>query len=1547
MYAGEIRVNITDWFFFKKNAVLKNVAVDNAIIKFQRTDSVWSQQFLFDYFAPSSTKKSSGGGIQFSLNKLIMNNVTFKKTDGWVGKDMVIYAGTLKLDADGLKFSGPQYKIKDLLVDQPVVVLKNYTGKRPRDTTAVTIPVDPDLPPAMEVWNTGNMLLQVDNLKINNGTFINDKETQRGTFSYFDGQHILFTAINADIKNAQLGGDSVIASLRLSAKERSGVEVKHLISDVKMTPQGMYFNKLDLLTNRSQIRDYFSMSYNGMWDMSDFVHKVKISGNMNGTSVNSDDIAFFAPALSSWKKTISLKGRLKGTVADWTGRDLDIAAGNNTLLNGDITMTGLPDIRQTFIDFKANNFSTTYDDAVTIVPAIRNVKKVDLQKIRYVNFKGSFTGFVQDFVTFGTISTNLGTLTTDLNMKLPARQDPVYSGNIATDNFMLGEFLDDKDLGAISLTGTVKGKGFTDKSLNTMLDGTIRFADYKNYRYNNITVNGKLDKKLFEGFSSIRDENLHLDLKGIIDFNGPSPRFDLMADVEHANFNKLHFTEDTVLFKGKLNFNFTSKTIDDFLGTARITDGELIRNGFKLPFDSLIVQSSLNAGQRELSVHSNEIDATVSGHFSLTEFPGAATYLLNRYYPAYVSAPKKMPGKQSFHFDVLTYNVDDYIRMIHPKLSGFNNSHFVGDIDLEENKLDLVADVPEFKFRGYNFSKTIINATGRDHDLSLNGITYNIGLNDSLNIPFARFSINARNDSSLVSIFSGANQAVDTANLNALVLTYQDGVKIEFDPSTFTINGKLWSIDESGELSFRRNIPVAGKLLLREGDQQILLKTQPSANGDWNDFIVDLTAVNLGDISPLVMPHNRMEGLLSGNILIENPMSKDKMSISSKNLHTQFFRLDNDSLGEVLATAEYKSTTKELKLKGETANKEEYLGFDGSVYIGDPEKTAANLIALKARNFPLKVLERFLGNLFTDIRGSITGDINLAGDFKHISVYGKGSLKKAGLKVNFTQCFYWIKDTEINMKPTELDLTGIVLTDSVTKNPIYLTGGIQHEAFRNMFYDLYISTRKPNTLVSLDKNGVDANNKAVLLLNTTQRDNSQFFGRVKGTGSLSLTGPQSDMFMKIDAIASVTDSSNITIPSSRSRESGLADFLVERKYGREMTESDFVKNDTRITYDVDVTANPHVNVKVVMDELTGDEINGRGSGTLNIRSGTTDPLYLNGRFDILEGSYLFTFQSFFKKPFEIRKNAENYIEWNGDPFDANIKFEASYRAERVSFDQLATTLKKVSTGASSARGDVYVIAKLTNKLFSPDIKFSLDFPSTSVAVTDPELALIFKQIQNNPNEVNRQATYLIVFNSFAPSELGGDLNGKSGLLNINTISGIILNVLNDQLNKILGNLFKNEKYNFTLNTSLYTRSLVDQNSNTALNLGSNVNFSVGRSFFDNRFIISAGGGFDAPLQQQTTQQGIQFLKDVTLEWLINPSGSIRVSFFYKENADYLTTISSTGPGKAKRIGGNLSYRKDFDRLGDIFRKKQKPPPPVKTETPANVPPSTQTDPKKD
>ena len=1449
IYAGDLNVKITDWFFLKKSAELKYIGLTDAVVKFQRRDSVWSQQFLFDYFSSSSSDTSKkSGGLKIDIKELDLRNVSFLQKDEWVGQDMQLHLGGMKLKADKIDLAAKKADITSIVIDDPLFSIRGYDGRRPaRKDTANPVTALAKAATGLQ-WNKAGWDLTTKELKIRNGHFTDDRETERAAYSFFDGQHIDFQSIYGTFKNLQWDKDTIRTDLQLSTKERSGIEVKSMTASLKWTPKEMDFRKLDLQTNNSRIRDHFRMSYDDFSDMDDFLHAVTLQGNFDNADIDSDDIGYFAPELRTWKKKISLSGYVSGPIDALTGRNIRAAAGNSTFLNGDISMTGLPDINQTFIDFKANDFRTTYADAVAIVPAMRSVTSPDLRSISYLTFKGSFTGFIRDFVTFGTIETNLGTVTSDLNMKLPAKQEPVYSGTIATENFNLGKFLGEKDLGQISMKGIVKGRGFKATERNATVDGTIRYADYQQYRYHNITLKGKLDKKLFDGIASIDDPNLDFTLNGVIDYNQKVPRFDLLADLRYAQLKSLHITKDDIRAKGKFNLDFISNDIDNFLGKARVTEAEITRNGQPLPFDSLVIDSYIENGQKTFNFASNEFRGSVIGDFSIRDLPATFTYFLSKYYPAYIQPPARLPKNQSISFDITTLWVEDYLQLIDTSMSGLNNSHFYGKLDLGQNELDLHADVPQFKYKQYNFDDVGIAATGNRDSISLTGVAKNIRINDSLNVPLTTFHVMARNDSSRISIQTGANQKVEKADINALVMTYDDGVKIDFDPSTFTVNGKTWSIDNSGELVLRTNSPASGQLLLRESNQEIRLQTVPG-KGDWNDLLVELNNVNLGDFSPYFLPRNRLEGTSTGMITIEDPVHKFN---AKADLKANGIVLDNDSLGSFSGHIDYDNATGALTGKGTNLDTAHRVAFNLALNVKDKEKAKDNHISISTYRYPVKILERFLSELFSDLQGYVTGPIDLNGPMDHISVTGKAKLEDAGLKVNFTQCFYKILDTDVSLTPTEIDLDGIVLRDTATGNPIYLNGSIMHQSFRNMFFDLGVSTRKKGTTG-------DQNNKPVLLLNTSLKDNSAFYGKAFGTGSFSLTGKESDLFMQISAIASKKDSSYITIPSTNSRVTAGADFLVERKFGREMSDSGLGKNNSIITYDVDVTANNFVNVKVVLDPLTGDEIKGRGEGTLNIHSGTSEPLAIRGRYDIQDGNYLFTFQSYIKKPFVLRKGADNYIEWNGDPYKAKINFDAVYTAENVSFAPLANVIGDQSV--ASYRENVYIVANMYNELFDPKFKFKLEFPANSKATTDPSVSLTISQLEKNDNDINRQVTFLIVFNSFAPPE-NTTYTGIGSTLNefASSISGILFEQVNNLLNKSLASIFKSNNIRINLSGSLYNRNLLDQATSNKFTFNqSQVGVNVPISMLQDRIVVNVGYTFDVPLQT-AIQQSVAILR---------------------------------------------------------------------------------------
>ena len=1516
--AGEITVNITDWFFLKKNIELTYIGLKDAYINLQRNDAVWRHQFLLDYFTtPGSTKRKKENAISIAFKEINLQNIRVKQRDGWLGQDMSISLASLITDTRNVNFDKKIIDVNTLSINKPYFALRNYKGAQPLDTSEIAPPIV--IADSLELdWNANKWSIRADKVSLRDGTFKNDNDARPIDHTAFDGMHIEFAKIYADFTNVLWRMDTITTELNLSTRERSGFEVKHLMAHAKFTPKEMTFKNLDIRTNNSYIRNYFSMKFPSFEAMSNFIDEVKMEGNFYNTDISSDDIAFFAPALTTWKKQITLNGKITGPVSALIGRSLQIQAGPNTSFTGNANLNGLPDIDNTFMDIEAAPLKTTYKDAIAFAPALKKITNPDLAQLQYIHFTGNFAGFIKDFVTSGTIQTALGNVVADVNMKIPSTRSPIYSGTVTTNNFNIGRLIKEPKLGYVSLQAKLKGAGFDPQKDNIAIESNIRYIDFNKYRYQNIHANGEVSKNVFDGTVKINDPNAAFTLNGLINYSREVPKFDFLADIKTIHFKALNLTDDDLSFTGKINANFTGKNIDGFLGSATISEAMIRNNQQSLPIDSLSLTSAIIDGQKHLNAYSNEFTAGLAGNFNISELPNSFKAFLSRYYPSYIKAPLTAPRNQVFTFDIKTHYIEEYVHLIDSSLNGFNNSHITGSINTITNDLNVDAIVPFFKYRQYGFTDVGIKATGNYETLALSGNTSNITIGDSLNIPFATFDIVAQNDISNVKVYSGGNSTIDRANLNAIVRTYNDGVNITFEPSGFTINGKMWTIENKGELEFRKNSPAHGQLVLREGQQEIVIRTLPSDVGNWNDIFIHLKNLNLGDISPYILPKNRLEGEATATVILENP--GNKMRITSNNFIGRSIRFDNDSLGDVSASFVFDMFTQELTVKGKTLNpRNKDLAFDIHLYLKDAESQQKNIIALNANSFDLKYLNRFLDLLFSDITGEVTGRFDVKGPLDALYVVGKGRLQNAGLKINFTQCYYAIENREIELTEKEINLNGIVLRDTVTNHPIYLRGSILHEAFDNMFFDVTVSTRKPGT--------TDAgNNKPVQVLRTTYKDNRLFYGDVKGTGSFVLIGPANNTYMKIDAIASDENEGSFTIASADSRAGKMPEWLVERKFGTEMADSLYKSTtENNMTYELDITANPKVKMKFVMDDLTGDEITGRGYGTLNIKAGTREPLSIRGRYDIEEGTYNFTFQSFFKKPFEIIKGTENFISWNGSPTDATINFNAMYRAERVSFSPLAAA-SDIDASYANTRENVFVTARLSGNLFKPDFKFGIELDPNSRYNNDFNVSNALQQIQRRQEEVTRQVTYLIVFNSFAPPETGvasaagefGSAVNELGYSTISSLSGIFFNEINKKLNNELAKLL-GSKVSVVFSGSVYNRNILS--SNTGFNINqANVSGALRVPLFNNRFVISLGSSMEVPLQN-SLQQTVQFLPDVTAEWMLNQSGTIRLNLFYRENLDFLTT--STGAAKLKRAGGGISFKKEFDNLREVFTNVKK------------------------
>lgn len=1491
LYAGLLETRVSNWFFLRRHNQLGPIHLQDALIQIQRDDSTWQHEQLLGQFTGYSSGSGGGNNASLNLRGLEMTRVTFRQRDAWSGQDIQASIEHFSLKANRLDLSDSSFSIEELILDKPILSIEDYTGKKPR--TSSSKPIDFfQLSPG---WS--GPAIELKTFRLMDGRFSRILRGSKSLPGRFNTDNMQWSDLELSASNIRSTHDSIYMALVGSASESSGLQLDSLSMTIRGNSTELILDGMHLQTSRSSLKQTVA------WNTRGGGGGVLI--DLQDCRIDPADIRLFVRETLPIDAPIRMNGSIDLRSEKAVARNFWAQWGNGVRLSGNFFVTNWSDAKKWKCDFDQAEFFVRAD-------ALGNLKTTTAQRdafkrIGYVQVRGQGSASMAQTNWLGSIRTQLGTLSGKADLRYPAKEEIRYQATLTGQLDGLGGLIPGADIRSAQVRMNLSGTGIKQIKATGQLDQLLTGT----YRYAPIQFALDVSDPRWDIQLSTRDPNL----SGVVQLSGdpfaPDPSWQLDSRLEWMDLTKLGWNPDGLTLRGSLQGRFSGNSLETLNGELQGYSLELSRNGLPLSlqdFDIKLVQQGQN---RSLVLHSNEVDATLQGNFNWDRVPNIASQWGHRYFPAWVDAPSMSSTRpDSIRFSFRSYNIESYLELLHLPIRGLSNATVEGGYSSLSGTTNLRAAIPKLQYGSYVFHQTELSARADKDSLHLLANMQRIQLNDSISIPEASVQMDAHQDTANIRLMAGFSQAVDKADIRSRLIAYSDGLRLDLSPSTFLVQGKVWNIEEDGKLIIRRDQPAFGQLSMREGDQRIEVRTVPARTGDDNDIEVSIESLNLHDIAPFFLPSNQLEGLVSARIRVIDPAGN--IRIEADTLQTRLLRFDNDSIGELGASLAFDPSTQRLTARGLTLNNKEQLSFDAKILLAGP--LDSNRILLRARSYPISILERFLGHLFSDIRGKLTGEVELSGDLNNPTLYGSGRLSGAGLRVDYTNCFYSIEDADIEITPTLIDLDGWVLKDSATGNPIYLHGGIAHESFRNMFYDLSVTTRSKS-------NNVD---RPVLLLNTDRSNDEVYYGTARGTVNLQLRGPQSNLMLTLQARASDRDSSYLTLLSESGRESGEADFLIEREYGREMSGRESLGLADNFTVDMEITANPLVNARVVLDELTGDVIRGRGNGTLKLRSGSSEPLSLRGRYNIEDGNYLFTFQSFFKKPFEIRKGGQHFIEWSGDPYDANIRLEAQYKAENVSFAPLANSLnlgaglQSSAPNLNSARGDVYVNAELTGKLFQPQIRFSLGFPPNSVVDRNQELSLLINQLQKNPNELNRQVTYLIVFNSFAPSELAGDPTGTG--IGVSTISGVLLNVLSDQINKLLGNLLKSDKYTINLNTSLYNRDWMAA-SNNALNLGSNINFSIGRSFFNNRFIISGGLGFDAPLSQTSTSanlaQSIQLLPDVTMEWLLNPSGSLRVGFFYRKSNDFLT--NNTNPITARRTGGSLSYQREYDHLGDLFR----------------------------
>ncbi len=1506
LYAGALKLRISDWFFLKKNIDLNYIGLENAVIHTYRKDSVWNYQFLINYFSSTKKDTSSKKNIDLNLKKVDLKNVSIEENDLWVGTRTSVTLGSLLLDADNIDLNKLNFKINLLEIDKPVIVMDNFKGRRPNQLSAVS---SRPLKDTGLQFNSGGIFLKADSLQITDGKFVLlNNNRPHNPVKFFDPDNIQFSHINLSARKIAFANDTIVAGIRLSTRERSGLEVKKLVANFRLTPEIMEFKNLDVITANSHLHNYYAMKFKHFNDdMNDFTNKVKIVAHFNNAIVNSNDIAFFAPELKSWNKKFTVSGDALGPVVNFSVKKLNIQDADGMRLRGDLSMKGLPDIDTTIINLENLNATTNYNQLIPIAPQLKNVNNPNLSAMGVVNYMGSFKGTIHHFFTDGLLHSALGDAAVKLNLKLPNEGEPGYDGTLITKKFNLGRFIDSKIVGNIAFNGKFTGTSFSLNTMKASLNGHFNSFEVNDYPYADIDVNGTFQKKYFTGDLTINDSSASFLSNVEIDLSGEKPRFNILGDLVNLDLKKTKLSKENIKLTALFDLNFSGNNIDDFLGDAKMLNVSISKDSNKISFDSLTLSASLDSNHyKVLRLDNNQFNAEVRGQYSILDLPTTFQSFLNKYYPAIIHKPTKVPKNQQFTMEVHTGMFDKYAHLIDSNLHGLDSIVLKGSINTQDSgNFFFNLQVPYVKYKRFKFFNTVLEGNGNFVKIGLDGTIGKFYLSDSSYFPNTNLVISSENNHSLLQLTTGSNNTINEVNIAADIYNLSDGVRIDFRPSYFVLNDKKWNLEKEGEIVIQKDFASAKNVKFSQGFQELTVATEQSRRDtSHNNLVFNLSRVNIGDITPLLFSDPRIEGLASGRILMINFFHDFSVADS---LQIEQFRFNGDSVGVINTKGFYSAKTKNIRFDVNSENKSYDFTMKGHYDLNDSVADPLD-VAIEMKDMRVNVINEYLSSLFNNIDGQAAGHLEVKGTLSKYKLLGQATLHKASIGVNYTQVTYYIDTANFVFNDGNIDFGNFTIKDKYN-NTGTVHGILYHQSFNDMKFDFDISSPK------------------ILALDTKAIDNELFYGKaIARVDKFSLKGTQDNMSMYIKA--RVADTSNINILTVTDAESSDADFIVFKKYGKAIKVAK--TDDSHLDINLDLTATNRATINVILDPLTGDVIKAIGSGSLSIHIPPVGNVTMKGKYNIEKGSYNFNFQTLVKRPFEFIDGANNYIEWTGDPENANLHIDAQYTAKQVSINDLINSQSSVQgeTGLNNIRGyrgDVYVIVELRGKLLKPDIGFRIDFPTGSSVKSDPDFALFLSRLQSDENEMLKQVTYLIVFNSFAP--YGQASGGASSFAStgVNTISSLLTNELNNVFSNALSKLTGDKGLRFELGASTYSSSSILGQVNGSDRLDrQSLNFKLYQSLANDKIIITLGSNFDFGLGNTSStaiQNGnFQFLPDISVQFVLTRDRKLRAVIF---NRSSLGVAGVTSIGRQNRYGVSISYTKDFEKFFADNRNKYK------------------------
>lgn len=1341
----------------------------------------------------------------------------------------------------------------------------------------------------------GSALINIGEAILRNSHFAYDTDTD-SLSNGFDPNHFSLTIPDIELQQFLVQGDTIQFNLRslTATEDRLNFNIHQLSTFYRISQQSMEFKGLKATVGESILSDTIIFRYESQLDLNDFTNKVTVHANFSDAVINPRDLTLFAPLPDKLIAPVSLNGSFNGKINRFRFTNMNIQVGD-THLQGALEMDGLPDITETFILLNLRESQINFTDLAFVFSEniIARLKPLGLLK-----FRGQFLGYPTDFVANGNFVSSIGSITSDINLKIneAAVDQSSYAGNLSLTNFNLGTYLDDSlNFQKVTVNGRINGKGLTVETADFTLDGTVQSIGIRNYNYSNITTKARFASQFFSGQLKINDPNLEFNAEGTVDLRNKLNEIKIVGALDTAYLHKLNLSPKELFLKTQLNIDMKGLTLDSLLG--RISLGNLFvrydSQTLRLPDISLFAEKIKN--QRQLKLESTLIDAEIQGDFLLSLMFNDISNLIQEFRlnienkadatAAYYKQKKKIPERYAADFEFTIKNISPIMELLDIDLSISRNTSIDGKyVSGPTSSLQAFTLIDSIRYNNNHFFKTEFEISASKVSDSTQALAMIFLHSRSQELS----KIKTKNlyseiiwdrDHIDVDLSIAQQETTNRIDINS-VIDFKDSTYIRILPSTISVLDKNWSVKPNNQIAVSGKEWSFKNLGLTQLNQTISINGRLSQNPE-NQLDFKIENFDLTNINPLIL--RQLKGLLNAEVtLTDFYATRD----TQNNIFISNLQVDDFLFGDITGKNIWDPVEKKFNLEFFIDRLDTRI-VNCKGFYNPSHPTSPLNISAQFTNANLKIFEPFIDDLFSQFKGTLTGNYKVTGKLSEPVLSGEGKLENGAMMINYLSTVYQFTGI-LGLSRNSIYFKDIDLTDT-NRNKGKLNGAITHTGFANM-------------QISLDGQFDDFQ-----VLNTTAKDNSLFYGQAYASGRVNINGPIDNLV--ISATATTRKNTRIYIPltSGTSVEQkeyiNFVSFKDSTYIASQNVEAGKKIKLTGVTIDFNLDVTPDAYCEIIFDLKAGDIIRGRGNGKIKLQLDTKGEFNMFGPFEFTEGWYNFTLYDIINKEFRIQPGSS--IAWYGDPYQGTMKIDASYN-QLASLAPIIADQTLANVAQVKRKYPVQVLLKLDGPMLSPQINFDIvgkDLPKSIPVEGRPPVSLDIEFIafknRLDEQELKRQVFSLIVLRRFSPPE---SFNTSGSL--VNSVSELFSNQLSSWLSQVDENL--------EIDVDLGS---MDQEAFNAFQL------RMSYTFMNGRLRITRDGTLGNQAQPtggvDNRSDLAMAIGDWTVDYLLSADGKFKVKMYSRTNVNPL--VNNLNSQNAITTGVSLMHTQSFNELKDLLK----------------------------